>query len=459
MGNKKPVVSVIGRPNVGKSSLFNRIIGKRVAVVDDIAGVTRDRHYFTANWNGHEFILIDTGGMLPSSREKMAEAIHEQVHIAVKESNLVLFLVDAKSGITDLDMLIAKQLRKDASEKTILVVNKADSRKVEYEINTYRALGIDSIYPVSALHGLGVADLLDVVIERISGSLAPPEESLEPVLRLAIVGRPNAGKSSLVNKLLGKNRMIVHHEPGTTRDAIDTELLYKDKRIVLIDTAGLRKRSHVKEDMEYYSNLRAIQSIERCDICVLVVDVKNRIGVQDLRIVKKIQEMRKGMLLAWNKWDIVEKDHKTFDQLVAATREEFMELRYIPMVSISALTGQRVTTVIDTALEIKERLKTRVPSAEFENRVFSWVRSHPHPAIPENPVRFLGAKQVDAPYPVFKFFVTNPKQISPAYIRYLSNKIYETYNFEGCPLTLEFRPIAKAKHRGSAGQSENREEV
>jgi len=451
LGTSKTVVSVIGRPNVGKSSLFNRVIGKRIAVVDDIAGVTRDRHYFTAEWNGYQFTLIDTGGMLPNSREAMAEAIHEQVHIAVKESDVVLFLVDAKSGLTDLDLMIARQLRKEASDKSILAVNKAETKTAEYELDTYRALGIDEIHPVSALHGNGVADLLDSVVKRLSRKHSPPQESLEPEIMLAIVGRPNAGKSSLVNKLLGQNRMIVHHEPGTTRDSIDSEMLYNDKRVVLIDTAGLRKRSHVKQDMEYYSNLRAIQSIERCDICVLMVDVKAGIGVQDLRILRKIQEMHKGVLLAWNKWDIMEKDHRTFDQLVAQTRKDYMELRFIPMVSISAMTGQRVTAVIDTALDIKERLKTRVPSADFENNVFSWVRVHPHPAIPENPVRFLGAKQVDAPYPLFRFFVTNPKEISPAYLRYLTNKIYENYNFDGCPVTLDFRPIAKPKH-GATGQ-------
>ncbi|NLG17687.1 MAG: ribosome biogenesis GTPase Der, partial [Fibrobacter sp.] len=379
------------------------------------------------------------------------EAIHEQVHIAVKESDVVLFLVDAKSGLTDLDLMIARQLRKEASDKSILAVNKAETKTAEYELDTYRALGIDEIHPVSALHGNGVADLLDSVVKRLSRKHSPPQESLEPEIMLAIVGRPNAGKSSLVNKLLGQNRMIVHHEPGTTRDSIDSEMLYNDKRVVLIDTAGLRKRSHVKQDMEYYSNLRAIQSIERCDICVLMVDVKAGIGVQDLRILRKIQEMHKGVLLAWNKWDIMEKDHRTFDQLVAQTRKDYMELRFIPMVSISAMTGQRVTAVIDTALDIKERLKTRVPSADFENNVFSWVRVHPHPAIPENPVRFLGAKQVDAPYPLFRFFVTNPKEISPAYLRYLTNKIYENYNFDGCPVTLDFRPIAKPKH-GATGQ-------
>jgi GTP-binding protein len=251
--------------------------------------------------------------------------------------------------------------------------------------------------------------------------------------------------------------MIVDSTPGTTRDSIDTEMDYNGSKVVLIDTAGLRKRSHVKEDMEYYSNLRALQSIERCDICVLVIDVTSGIGVQDLRILRKVLELRKGILLAWNKWDIQEKDHRTFDQLVAETRRQYMELRPVPMISISAMTGQRVTNVIDLAIEVKKRLQNHVPSSEFENNVFDWVRVHPHPAIPENPVRFLGARQINAPFPLFRFFLTNPDEVAPAYVRYITNKIYENYDFDGCPVVLEFRPIKKPKY-GSFEQQGHFEE-
>lgn len=444
----KPVVSIVGRPNVGKSSLFNRIIGKRIAVVDDYAGVTRDRNYYSAEWSGVPFLIVDTGGLVPNVHEALPEAIHDQVNIAIQESDVVLFMVDAGTGPTDLDLLVARQLRREA-EKVILVVNKAESPNIVYELDSYRSLGIGEPVPISALHGKGVADVLDSVLKIISKKPKPSIiEEDEPVLRLAIIGRPNAGKSSLVNKLLRQNRMIVDNKPGTTRDAIDSEMVYNGKKVILIDTAGLRKRARVKQDMEYYSNLRALDSIERCDICVLMIDVIEGIGVQDLRILKKIIELHKGVLLCWNKWDLKEKDHRTFDQLVAETRRDFMEVKWIPMLSISALTGQRVSTIIDSALKIKERLQFRVPSSEFENQIFSWVRLHPHPAIPENPVRFLGARQIGAPYPLFRFFVTNPDEIAPGYIRFLSNKIYETYNYEGCPLTLEFRPIKKQK-RGS----------
>lgn len=444
----KPVVSIVGRPNVGKSSLFNRIIGKRIAVVDDFAGVTRDRNYYAAEWSGVPFLIVDTGGLIPNVHDALPEAIHDQVKIAIEESDVVIFMVDAGTGPADLDLLVAKQLRRE-SGKVILAVNKAESPNLIYELDAYRALGVGEPQPISALHGKGVADLLDTVLKIIA--LTPEKkivEEQEPVLKLTIIGRPNAGKSSLVNKLLGKNRMIVDSKPGTTRDAIDSELIYNGQKIILVDTAGLRKKARVKQDMEYYSNLRALDSIERCDICVLMVDVMEGIGVQDLRILKKVIEMHKGILICWNKWDLKEKDHRTFDQLVAETRREFMELKWIPMLSISALTGQRVTSVIDNALKIKQRMQLRVPSSEFEDNIFNWVRVHPHPAIPEDPVRFLGARQIGAPYPLFRFFTTNPKEIAPGYIRFLMNKIYDAYDFEGCPLTMEFRPIKKQKHGG-----------
>jgi GTP-binding protein len=235
--------------------------------------------------------------------------------------------------------------------------------------------------------------------------------------------------------------MIVDSKPGTTRDAIDSLLNYGDKKVVLIDTAGLRKKARVKKnDMEYYSNMRAIDSIDRCDVCVLVVDVNVGLGVQDMRILHKIFDSRKGAVLVWNKWDILEKDHKTFDNLVAEVRNEYQELKNIPMISLSALTGQRVSSLMDIVFEVRERMEANVGGADFENQIFNWIRVHPHPVNPGREVRFLGAKQVNAPFPCFRFFVTNPDEISPSYERFLSNKIHEKYNFSGCPIILEFRP-------------------
>jgi len=448
--SKLPVVSIVGRPNVGKSSLFNRVLGKRVAVVDDIAGVTRDRNYMKAVWNDVEFTLVDTGGLIPNLHEAIPEAIHDQVDIAIRESAVILFVVELGTGVTDFDLHIAKQLRRSFSSRTILVVNKAESAKAVYEVPSYMQLGLGKPYPISALHGKGVADLLEETVNRVQEKIADGHQgelSAEADgLKVAIVGRPNAGKSSMVNKLLKQNRMIVDSKPGTTRDAIDSELLFGDKKLVLIDTAGLRKKARVKKDLEYYSNLRALDSIERCDVCILVVDVDGGIGVQDMRILRKIFDLRKGVLLAWNKWDLVQKDHKTFDQLVANAQDEYPELKNIPMISVSALTGQRMSSLAEQVFQIKERIGTRVGAKEFEDTVFDWVRVHPHPVTPGKPVRFLGAKQTGAPFPHFRFFVTHPELVSSAYERYIANKIYEKYEFSGCPVVLEFKPGSRGRH-------------
>lgn len=433
---------------MGKSSLFNRIAGRRIAVVDDTPGVTRDRNYAEALWNGLDFILTDTGGMEPNVHDALPEAIHEQVDIAIGESAVVIFVVEAGTGVTDLDMLIASKLRRKCFDRTILAVNKAESSKVNYEIDSYLSLGLGKPHAISAMHGNGVADLLDeaVALVRTGEHQESFAEGLS-ALKIAITGRPNAGKSSIVNRLLNQKRMIVDSTPGTTRDAVDSVMRYNDTPFVLIDTAGLRKKSHVKNDIEYYSNLRALNSIERCDICMLVIDVTHGVGIQDLRILAKIYEKRKGVLLVWNKWDIMEKDYKTFDQLVGDARRSYKELKNIPMISVSALTGQRVVSVMDEVIKIRDRMVKRVPVAEFENSVFEWVKVHPHPVNPGKIVRFLGAKQVQATFPLFRFFVTNPKHVAESYVRYLTNKIHQKYDFIGCPVVLDFKPIARSRQQ------------
>jgi GTP-binding protein len=361
-------------------------------------------------------------------------------------------VVEAGCGIQTEDMHIAKFLRKEAIGRVLLVVNKAESSRVRYDLDAWRKLGLGDPMPVSSLHGSGVADLLDRSValcrELPAQHKKPSSETGEQPLRMAVVGRPNAGKSSFVNKLLNEKRMIVDNVPGTTRDAIDSSMSYNNRPVLLIDTAGMRKKSHVREDIEYYFNLRAIRSIERCDVCVVMVDTDLTLGVQDLRIMNKAIEMRKGIILVWNKWDLVHKDHKTFDALVKDVKRHYQELRFVPMKSISALTGQRVRAVLDTAFAVKERMAMRVPAAAFEDNVFSWIRVHPHPAIPNDPVRFLGARQIEAVNPCFRFFTTNPKGVAPAYDRYLLNKIYETYDFEGCPVTLEYRNVQRPKKYG-----------
>ncbi|MBD3345912.1 MAG: ribosome biogenesis GTPase Der, partial [Chitinivibrionales bacterium] len=316
--------------------------------------------------------------------------------------------------------------------------------------NLYFSLGLGDPLPISALHGKGVADLLDVIVDRlrkldkVKRGQGVADDS---ALKIAILGRPNAGKSSLVNKLLRQNRMIVDAAPGTTRDAIDSELTYNDHRVVLIDTAGLRKKSQVKDNVEYYSNLRALGSIQRSDVCILLVDAVAGLGEQDLKILDKILEFNKGSILAWNKWDIVEKDSKTFDRLSADVKKQYAELRNRPILSISALTGLRINMVLEQAFRIKEKMHYKVPSKEFSDKVYNWTRLNPHPISGGKDVRILAGKQRPAEYPLFIFYASNFKNVVPSYKRYLINKIYENYDFEGCPVRVSFRPPGRRTHQ------------
>jgi GTPase len=453
-----PVVSIVGRPNVGKSCLFNRILGKRVAVVDDFSGVTRDRNYRNMIWNTCAFSLVDTGGLLPSSHDAMAQDIEKQVTIACEEASAILFLVDAKNGITDTDLAIAHRLRRLGRGRVFLVINKSESRQAKYDLVTFMRLGLGEGYAVSALHGYGVGDLLDDVckhLKKTEGKRAKPDNIPDDqgTVRIAVVGRPNAGKSSLVNKLTGADRMIVRPDPGTTRDSIDSAMEYKGTKISLIDTAGLRKKATVKLDLEYYCNLRAIASIERCDIAVLLIDAPAGCSEQDMKIVRKIVDMKKGLLVCFNKWDLVAKSHTTFDHLVAATRREYMEFHHVPMLSVSAKTGQRVTSVLDKALEIHARMTARIDENELWNLMRLWIEVHPHPITANKRVVISGCRQGQAPYPLFLVHSTNPRVAIPAYKRYFANKIYETYDFTGCPVVVEFVP-AKRKPMQGAGQGD-----
>jgi GTP-binding protein len=444
-----PVVSIVGRPNVGKSSLFNRVLRRRVAVVDDTPGVTRDRNYMETEWNGLIFYLVDTGGLVPKAKESIPAEINKQVDIAIEESNAVIFIVDGQTGPADLDLLIARHLRKHSAEKVILVANKTESKFAIYDLGALMKLGLGEPIAVSALHGKGVADMLDAVTliikKSISEKKVPLDRSVD--LSIAILGRPNAGKSSLVNKLLKDDRMIVDDVPGTTRDAIDSYLTLNGKSIRIIDTAGLRKKAQVHNEIEYYCNLRALDSLMRCNVCVLLIDTPQKLGEQDMKILKHAIKQRKGCIVCWNKWDIMEKESKTFDHLVAETREKYMEMQNMPMLAISALTGQRVNTIIDLAFTIKEKMAVRVKTSELKEAFFSWVRVHPHPFNPPKENRFLGIKQLPAPYPHFLVFCTDPENILPVYKRFIINKMHETYDFSGCPLIVDFRPIDKPIRR------------
>ncbi|MDR0303574.1 MAG: ribosome biogenesis GTPase Der [Chitinispirillales bacterium] len=435
---KLPTVAVVGRPNVGKSTLFNRILKKKIAVVDDRPGVTRDRNYMEAEWNGSHFTIIDTGGMVPESKEKMEREINRQVNIAVNEADVVLFLAAADVEPSDLDCEIAVRLRKQCSDKLILAVNKTESPSAEITMHSYWNLGLGEPIGVSALHGKGVGDMLDKIIEKVN-AVEKKKDEINYAVKIAVVGRPNSGKSSLVNKILGDKRVIVSEIAGTTRDSIDTSFDFNGNLIKLIDTAGLRKKARVNDDVEYYSNLRALGSIARCNIAVLLVDTARKLSEQDMKIVAHIISERKGLIICWNKWDIIEKDGKTFDTLVKTSRESYKDLENIPMISISALTGQRVVDIVRLSLKIKERSQFIVPKSELEDKFFSWTRRNPHPYIVGEAVRFLGIKQQEDEYPHFIIFCTNPNRVTQDYARYLKNRIYDVFEFEGLFVVLDFK--------------------
>lgn len=448
-----PVVSIVGRPNVGKSSLFNRILHHRVAVVDDTPGVTRDRNYREAEWNGCVFCVVDTGGIIPNARENLPAEINKQVNLAIQESAAIIFMVDGQTGPADLDIIIARQLRKKSLEKVVLAVNKTESHEALNELSRHLRLGLGEPVAISAIHGSGVADMLDEVCSILrKKSLRKADQDQEVDLSIAVLGRPNVGKSSLVNKLLNDNRMIVDDAPGTTRDAIDSYIRYKNKSVRIIDTAGLRKKSQVHNDIEYYCNLRALDSIKRCDVCVLLIDATQNVGEQDLKILAQAVRQRKGCIVCWNKWDLVEKETKTFDTLVADARNKYREMQYLPMLSISALTGQRVKNVLDTAVTIKNAFSLRIKPSALKENFFTWVRMYPHPFNPPKQNRFLGMKQLQAPYPHFLVFCTDPEHVVPSYKRYIINKMHETYDFYGCPMVVDFRPVAKPRRRNAFQQ-------
>ncbi len=443
-----PIVSIIGRPNVGKSSLFNRIVGRRRAVVDEIAGSTRDRNYHDTAWNNVHFTVVDTGGLIPTDKNAIPAEIHKQVDVALDESTVTVFVVEAGTGITDTELIIAKRLRRRRASNIILVVNKCESPKIHDVINEYLSIGCGTPYAISAIHGSGVGDLLDAITETLKTTKHAPKKParwIEPDVKIAIIGRPNAGKSSIVNKLIGSERMIVDTTPGTTRDAIDTLIAYNGKSIGLVDTAGLRKKTHVKKDVEYYSNLRALETIRHADVCAIIVDVVEGVGEQDLKILDQVLKHHKGAMLVLNKWDIMEKDSKTFDHLVVQLRHQFMELKHIPIISLSAKTGLRSCTLIDTALAIRERMKTKLSKSIVEDAVIGYARVHPHPVVVGKELRVLGARQKDVPFPLFHLFVTNPTVALPSFARYIANQLYGQFDFDGCPIVVEFKSGALRK--------------
>jgi GTPase len=431
------LVAIVGRPNVGKSTLFNRITRSRKVVVDNQPGVTRDRVYEMTEWAGHNFILVDTGGYVPDSDNVIEKAVREQVSIAIQQADLILFVVDAQTGITPLDQDISSLLRKSRKEILVLV-NKVDDESHEPEINQFYSFGLGDPVPISAQLGRNIGDLLDIIVSRIP--VVPDSgETQKDLLHIAIIGRPNVGKSSLLNALLGTDRSIVTDIPGTTRDSIDSVLKYYGDEIILIDTAGLRKRSKVTEAVEFFSSVRTFRSIERCDIAVLIIDATLGIGHQDLTIISETIKRKKGLVLAVNKWDLIEKDTHTARVFENSLREHLKMNDFIPIIFISALEKKRITKVIELAREVHEERGKRVPTSELNRVVQLAVQENVPPATRGYDITIKYATQVKQNPPVFAFFSNFPKYIPETYQRYLENRLRKAFGFKGVPLTLSFK--------------------
>ena len=434
----KPILAIIGRPNVGKSTLFNRIIRKRDAIVDDQPGVTRDRKHADSDWNGVHFTVIDTGGYLPDSENLIHQAVLTQVHQAINEADVIVLLTDVTDGISALDAEVAKILQR-TDKPTILAVNKVDNADREMLLGEFYKLGLGDPIPISAISGRSTGDFLDRVVDLLPHSDVEYKEAEEPEMKIAVVGKPNVGKSSFVNAILGMEKMIVTEIPGTTRDSIDTIFKYYGRNYLLIDTAGLRKRSKVKEAVEYFSSLRSISSIQRCDVAIILIDAVEGIGDQDKAILQEAIRFKKGILLAVNKWDLVEKDTNTIIEFERRIQDEIPYLKYIPMLFISALTRLRVFKAIEIAQSIHEERGKKISTSEL-NRFFEITTQITTPAaVGGKEVKIKYCTQVKTRPPVFAFYCNHPKLIKPNYRMFLENRLREQFGFFGVPLTLVFR--------------------
>jgi len=432
-----PTVSIVGRPNVGKSTLFNRLVGRRKAIVHDEYGVTRDRHYGESYWNGQDFTVIDTGGYLPEETNVIIQGIREQVHIAIQESDVILFTVDAESGINTLDKSIAHILRQQ-EKPVLLVVNKSDNEQRVMEAVEFYELGFDELFPVSAISGTGSGDLLDRVVELFPEMEEEKEEDKVP--RIAFVGRPNVGKSSLMNALLKNERCIVTDIPGTTRDSINSHLEYKGKDYIIVDTAGLRKRAKVKENIEFFSNVRTDRAIKEADVVVLILDAMQGFDEQDKRILREAEKFNKGIVIALNKWDLVpDKDTNLLKEFETYIYDRVKTLTYIPIISISALNSMRIERVIDEATKVIEERTKEISTPDMNDFVAKILKQRPLPMKRGRQLKIQYALQVKSNPPVFKFFMNNPQELPPNYRRFIENKIREEFSFRGVPITMVFR--------------------
>jgi len=432
MGN---IVAIVGRPNVGKSTLFNRLTESRSAIVHETPGVTRDRHYGKSVWNGIEFSVIDTGGYVTNSDDIFEEEIRKQVGLAMDEADNILFMVDVTNGITDLDQSIAGILRK-SKKPVFLVVNKVDNYERSLESHEFYNLGLGEIYPVSSLTGSGSGDMLDALVKTFSKETNKEEEELP---RFAIIGRPNVGKSSLINALLGEERNIVTPIAGTTRDSVHTRYNKFGHDFYLIDTAGLRKKTKVSENLEFYSVMRSIRAIEYSDVCLLLLDAERGIEAQDMNIFNLVIKNRKGVVILVNKWDLIEKDHKStlyFEKAIKKRMEPFTD---VPIIFTSAITLQRIHKVLEMAMEVYKNRMQRIPTHKLNEVMLKAIEELHPPAIKGKFVKIKYVQQLPTHAPTFAFYCNLPQYVKDSYKRYLENRLRENFNFTGVPLQLFFR--------------------
>lgn len=431
------IIAIVGRPNVGKSTLFNRLTQRRDAIVDSVSGVTRDRHYGKSDWNGKEFSVIDTGGYIIGSDDIFEAEIRKQVNLAIEEADIIVLVVDVEEGITPMDAEVAKLLRK-VKKPIFTAVNKVDNAMRDADAVEFYNLGLGDYHTISSINGSGTGELLDAIVEKIP----EPEEidtEQEELPRFAVVGRPNAGKSSFINALIGIERNIVTDIAGTTRDAIDTKYNRFGFDFNLVDTAGIRKKSRVKEDLEFYSVMRAVRTIEHSDVVILLIDAARGFESQDQNIFWLAEKNRKGVIILVNKWDLMDKETNTLRDYEANIREQTAPFSDVPIVFISALTKQRLFKAIETAVEVFQKRKTKIQTSKFNDTMLEIVKNFPPPAIKGKYVKIKYCMQLPTQTPQFVFFCNLPQYVRDPYRRFVENKLREIYDFSGVPITIYFR--------------------
>lgn len=443
----KPLVAIVGRPNVGKSTLFNRLVGRRRAIVLDTPGVTRDRNYGEASWRGREFVVMDTGGFEPLASGGIEEQVRSQAKLAIEEADVVVLMFDGQSGCTPDDKELVEVLRR--SERPFLVaVNKIDGPKHDERLFDFYTLGVEPLYAVSAEHRRGVDDLLDALLEHLPEA-PEEEEGEEREIRIAVVGKPNVGKSSLINRLLGAERVLVSEAPGTTRDSIDTAFQYEGRSFVAVDTAGIRRKARARDRIEAYSVFRALRSLERCDVACLLLDGSEGITDQDVRIAGYAEEAGRGFILLVNKWDLVEKETGTTGQWVVELREKMPFAAFAPVLFISALTGQRVSRLLPAVEAVAEQHRRRIPTSELNECIELAVRRHRPPQYRGRQVKVFYTAQIGVSPPTFAVVVNYPEGLKDPYRRYLVNRLREAFGFEGTPIKLKVRRRSRRQRKAA----------